>query len=293
MTEITVTNKATREKAVIKVTNNAIAEKKGKFRVTASGRGMIYNHLDFSASNNYGTGAGKVAPNLVTFTLENAGDANYVIVAVKNDDLTNGSPITSTVVTTQGASYFYDGVYTLPVTGTDKKTFSLDFIRQDKTFDIKNGVYMLSVTPVKKVTANNVTSFIATDKPVNVNIMPRKAPATTITMTPSVFFKSSDGKIKVGTKTQVNVTRGTNYNKSYGIKFNGVCNVNSRGKINKFTDLFTINQAGELSYMGTTDYNTRTAANKANLTGYVSYSYESLEGEIITKYLKVNVLTKR
>ncbi|MCR4807887.1 MAG: hypothetical protein K5857_09450 [Lachnospiraceae bacterium] len=293
VTEITVTNKATREKAIIKVTNNAIAEKKDKFKVTASGRGMIYNHLNFNASNNYGTGTGKVAPNLVTFTLENAGDADSVIVRVKNDDLTNGSPITSTVVTTTGASYMYTGVYRLPVTGSDKKTFSLDFIRQDKTFDIKNGVYKLSVTPIKTVTENNVTSFIATDKPVDVNIMPRKAPVTTITMTPGVFFKSSDGKIKVGTKAQVNITRGLNYNKSYGIKINGLYNVNSRGKINKFTDLFAINQAGELSYRGTTDYNTRTAANKANLTGYVSYSYETLEGEIITKYLKVNVMTKR
>lgn len=305
-TYVTLTNKVTKAKLVVDVTNHAIGNKKTKTIVNVTGgtngKGQIYSTVNFSNADGITPGNlvtyDKVSYNKVTYDVTSAKKDSYALVSVVKDDdrdkigtyaildaLRTNAGIGGALVGTTGNEQVDVGTYAFKLTGTK---FTIDYVNNVPTYAkagyyINPGTYKISITPAEK----KGIKFIATGKAATVNVSAKLAPKASVKPVANVKFSSNTGTIEAG--------KYKNYITGGKVIFTGLLNTNTKGKYNNFQTNFqlpndkdlTYNASGKLVFVGDKSIDPKT--NKEEFSGWVTYKFQNLDGTPNTQNIKVNI----
>ncbi len=303
--EIKLTNVATKNAFTIKLSNKAIAGKSVKTKTSVKATSFadkkngkkIYSAIDFSKVT-----AADVAKGFKDYTSENKvnnveytvtpATATKVLVSVVKDDATHNNPIDMAVNTAAGGNKLNGGAYIIPLVSGN---FAIDYSK-DKKFDIKPGSYKINVTAVND-------SFEALGKPVDVTVQAVKAPRAKVQINKAVDFGNggtvSQAQIKIKSPgvygkdvlTPV-IVEGELKNALF--KNTGASNMNNFRTNFKFDGEKGVNGYSYLKFWGAKDIDpkSKNAAEKAEFSGWIPYTYQSLDGTIVNTYVKVDIKAK-
>ncbi len=273
----------------------------GKLKVTPENmvngkvqKGKIYNNIDFSADSRgkfkkYGDLDPKThKPNTVTFTLDTEADVNAVMIEVTNNAKLDTEVVRDIIKRKRinsGTEFF---IYTL-----SNNKFTLDFIDEEThKLNIKKGSYQLVMT------AGNWNSygeiFTAASKSVKVKI--NAAPAAKSTVKKTVNLNFADGGAALVAAADLEKIVPKNYigDVKYGVNKKGkevsLRNVNSGGKMNYFSYNFLVS-SNKIFFSGghNKSIDPSVKADKPELSGYIPYTYQQLDGRAVTTYIKGTV----
>lgn len=289
--EIKLTNTASKKTFTVTLDNKAISAGKVKTVIKASSYAdkkngkKIYSHVDFKGvdTSKFKDYVSDNRVNLVEYTVTPQA-ATKVLVTIDKDDATHGNPIEAAVKKAANNKVVY-GAYEIPVVSGN---FAIDFITDDKQFDIKNGTYKLGVTAVD----NN---YAALGKTVTVNVQAVAAPKAQVKVKNAVDFGTgtvSQAKIEVTQKgknvlTQI-ILEGDLKNALFSNKTGS--NMNNFSK----NFAFTGTDNGYLKFVGKKDLDPKSKdkAEKAEFTGYIPYTYQNLDGTVTQTQVKVTIKSK-
>ena len=303
--EIKLTNVATKNAFTIKLSNKAIAGKSVKTKTSVKATSFadkkngkkIYSAIDFSKVT-----AADVAKGFKDYTSDNKvnkveytvtpATATKVLVSVVKDDATHNNPIDMAVNTAAGGNKLNGGAYIISLVSGN---FAIDYSK-DKKFDIKPGSYKINVTAVND-------SFEALGKPVDVTVQAVKAPKANVKINKNVDF----GLGGTVSQAQIKIQKAGVYGKDVLtpvivegelknalFKNTGASNMNNFRTNFKFDGEKGVNGYSYLKFWGAKDIDpkSKNAAEKAEFSGWIPYTYQSLDGTITNTYVKVDIKAK-
>ena len=255
-----------------------------------NGKGKIYSSLDFSGAEGggYGVkyGSKGVSWNKVTYKITKGTvtkDSYALVSVVKDDTKTSTTGVLRSLIASKADVTIDNNTFAFKLTGT---SFDIDFIKADKTFNIKPGSYKITITPAEKKKVNGVDHYVANGKAATVNVGAVKAPkanvkpAATITSVTKNTATIAAGKYK-------------NYIADAKVTFTKTLNVNNKGTYNNFAKNFAIdggtNTTGKLNFVGSTAIKPK--ENKDEFTGWVTYMYQNIDGTVAEENVKVTIKT--
>lgn len=305
---VTVTNKKTvltitynkNQTADVTFTNAAFNDTKTK--VTAANvfwggakkapAGVVYSNIDFSNVEVY-TEYNNISVNKVEYTItDNKGGAingvDTAMVEVVMDKKHEAQKIKVAITDQLDGVNANDNFYYFAVTNG---RFAIDYVNNDKTFNIKPGSYNLMITPGKMVEGK----FTALGKSFKQKVAFKKAPAAKMKLEKTTLDFGAGGKTGL-VSVNIAVKNPSNYiNKTKGITFTAEPkSANIKGKINNFYRNFAVVQdatSSRLVFTGTTQ--NLTTADKNEMSGYITYTYQGYDGRVRSANFKVTIKLKK
>lgn len=305
---VTVTNKKTvltitynkNQTADVTFTNAAFNDTKTK--VTAANvfwggakkapAGVVYSNIDFSNVGGY-TEYNNISVNKVEYTItDNKGGAingvDTAMVEVVMDKKHEAQKIKVAITDQLDGVNANDNFYYFAVTNG---RFAIDYVNNDKTFNIKPGSYNLMITPGKMVDGK----FTALGKSFKQKVTFKKAPAAKMKLEKTTLDFGAGGKAGQ-VSVNIAVKNPSNYiNKTKGITFTAEPkSANIKGKINNFYQNFTVVQdatSSRLVFTGTKQ--NLTTADKNEMSGYITYTYQGYDGRVRSANFKVTIKLKK
>ena len=314
-TEITLSNKDKSGAKTIKIYNKAISPSSAKKpKITASNvnkatgkdaKGKIYNQIVFTNVTGFTAYKDNLC-NKVTYTLADV-TADYVLVNASDFTIRKQIEYASADQNSDAAIAVDGNTYAIKTT---KNAFYIDYSntsywtdddgdgkygtagdvehRLKDSFYVKKGTYKINITPAKVVKVDGVDKFEAIGKSVTLNVSAQPAPKASVKPKTSVEFSGKTGTIDTGKpKNYIPIAKGT-YVFVDDLKGN-----NTKGKINNFKTYFSIDAAGKLTFKGDskkTSLDPKNKDDKLELTGWVPYKYQSLDGRVCGPvYVKITI----
>ncbi len=304
-TTITITDKSVKPnvKKVIEVTNDKITVSKDKTTVSASNKYDLSYGYDKNGAVVYKTkdNKGKIFTRLAYEDhgdYEEAGSFNKVTYTVKkgSDVLPGGSQVLVNLVKGDANGYFAEALGITSEDGVimcvdDDGTITVDYAlyTEPEQWNVPAGKYTITFTPLDE------EGEAAIAKTATVTVTAAAAPKAKVSLA-STTFKAFGAKQKLTFKTQSNVVvRKDETNDVSSVCFgaldekSALLGINSKGKINKFATLFTLNEAGDIEYHGAAIPTEADGYAKGAISGYVGYRWQNLDGTWSMNYTKITV----